>query len=74
MIHFFKVLPLFARLAGMFVAREMCFFISRDAITLSEPFYRAWSMARIPVPGLGKTFVSVNVVLSLVVLLIAFDA
>ncbi len=71
LIHFFKVQPFIATLAGMFFARGMCFFISLDAIPISDPFYRAWSMARIPVPGLGKTFVSVNVVLSLVVLLIA---
>lgn len=71
LIQFFKVQPFIATLAGMFFARGMCFFISLDAIPISAPFYRAWSLARIPVPFLGKTFISVNVVISLVVLAIA---
>ncbi len=71
LIHFFKVQPFIATLAGMFFARGMCFFITIDAIPISEPFYRDWSLFRIPIPLLDKTFVSVNVVISLVVLAIA---
>lgn len=71
LIHYFKVQPFIATLAGMFFARGMCFFISLDAIPISDPFYRAWSMARIPIPFLGKTHISINVVISLVMLLIA---
>ena len=71
LIHFFKVQPFIATLAGMFFARGMCFFISLDAIPISDPFYRAWSMARIPIPFLDKTHISVNVVISLVVLVVA---
>jgi len=61
-IQYFKVQPFIVTLAGMFFARGMCFFISLDAVTISDPFYRALSMARIPL--WGKTFLSLNVVIA----------
>jgi ribose/xylose/arabinose/galactoside ABC-type transport system permease subunit len=68
-IHFFKVQPFIVTLAGMFFARGMCFVISTDAITIADPFYRAVALYRIPI--FGKTFISINVVIVLVVLLAA---
>ena len=68
-IHYFKVQPFIVTLAGMFFARGMCFFISLDAITISDPFYRTLSMLRIPL--FGKTFLSFNVVVALVVVAVA---
>lgn len=68
-IHFFKVQPFIVTLAGMFFARGMCFVISTDAITISDPFYRAVALFRIPL--FGKSFISINVVIVLVVLLVA---
>lgn len=68
-IHFFKVQPFIVTLAGMFFARGMCFVISTDAITITDPFYRAVGLARVPMPG---GFISVNVVIALVVLAAAF--
>jgi simple sugar transport system permease protein len=68
-IHFFKVQPFIVTLAGMFFARGMCFVISTDAITISDPFYRAVGLFRIPL--FGKTFISVNVAIFLVVLAVA---
>lgn len=68
-IHFFKVQPFIVTLAGMFFARGMCFVISTDAITISDPFYRAVGLFRIPL--FGKTFISVNVAIFLVVLIVA---
>lgn len=64
-IHFFKVQPFIVTLAGMFFARGMCFFISLEAITISDPFYRAWALFRIPFFG---SFIPINVVIALVVL------
>lgn len=71
LIHYFKVQPFIVTLAGMFFARGMCFFITIDAIPISEPFYRDWSLFRINLPLLGKTFISVNVLIALVVLVVA---
>jgi galactofuranose transport system permease protein len=68
-IHFFKVQPFIVTLAGMFFARGMCFFISLDAITISAPFYRTLSMTRIPL--FDKTFLSLNVVIALTVVVVA---
>ncbi len=68
-IHFFKVQPFIVTLAGMFFARGMCFVISTDAITISNPFYRAVALFRIPL--FGKSFISINVVIVLIVLLAA---
>ncbi len=68
-IHFFKVQPFIVTLAGMFFARGMCFVISTDAITISDPFYRAVALHRIPI--FDKTFISINVVIVLVVLAVA---
>ncbi len=69
-IHVFKVQPFIVTLAGMFFARGMCFVISTDAITISDPFYRAVALYRIPI--IGKSFISINVVIVLVVLAAAF--
>ena len=68
-IHFFKVQPFIVTLAGMFFARGMCFVISTDAITISNPFYRAVALYRLPI--FGKSFISINVVIVLVVLAVA---
>jgi simple sugar transport system permease protein len=69
-IHFFKVQPFIVTLAGMFFARGMCFVISTDAITISNSFYRTVALYRIPL--VGKSFISINVVIVLAVLLTAF--
>ena len=65
-IHVFKVQPFIVTLAGMFFARGMAFFISLDAITITDPFYRTLSLARIHL--IGKSFVSVHVIIAFVVL------
>ena len=68
-IHYFKVQPFIVTLAAMFFFRGMCFVISTDAITITNEFYRAVALFRIPL--IGKTFISVNVVIVLIVLLVA---
>ncbi len=68
-IQYFKVQPFIVTLAGMFFARGMCFFISLDAITISDPVYRALSLARIHL--IGKSFISIHVAIALLVLVVA---
>ncbi|MCB0251381.1 MAG: sugar ABC transporter permease YjfF [Anaerolineae bacterium] len=65
-IHYFKVQPFIVTLAGMFFARGMAFFVSLDAITITDPIYRSLSLARIHL--IGKAFVSVHVIVAFVVL------
>src|SRR5258705_4529963 len=63
-----KVQPFIATLAGMFLARGLCFIISIEAITINDPFFRNVALFRIPMPG--KTFVSINVVIMLLMVLL----
>ena len=69
MIQWFKIPPFIATLAGMFLARGLCFVISVDAISITHPFYKAVSKFRIQFPD--KSFISINVVIALVTLAVA---
>ncbi len=68
-IQYFKVQPFIVTLAGMFFARGMCFFISLDAITIGDPVYRVLSLSRVHL--IGKSFISIHVVIALLILAIA---
>nr|WP_314541203.1 galactofuranose ABC transporter, permease protein YjfF [uncultured Massilia sp.] len=67
-IHLFKLQPFIVTLAGMFLARGLCYLISIDSITIDAPFFAAVSQTQIPLPG---GFVSPGAVIALVVLLLA---
>ena len=69
-IHFFKVQPFIVTLAGMFIARGSCFFISLTGVTIGDPFYRQMALYQIPIPFFEKAFISINVVIALAVLVI----
>ncbi|HTJ94234.1 MAG TPA: galactofuranose ABC transporter, permease protein YjfF [Pararobbsia sp.] len=68
LIHFFKLQPFVITLAGMFVARGVCFLITLDSIPITDPTFKAISTLRIPV---GPASVSTNVLIGLVTLLAA---
>ena len=40
MIHVFKVQPFIATLAAMFLARGLCYVISKDSISITDPVVR----------------------------------
>lgn len=69
LIQNFKMQPFIVTLAGMFMARGLCYVISIDTITISDPLYQAISQFRIPLPF--DSFISVSVVIALVTLLAA---
>jgi len=69
MIQYFKIAPFIATLAGMFLARGLCFVISVDAITINNPLYKAISKFRLKFPD--GSFLSINVVIAFVVFAIA---
>ena len=52
----------------MFFARGACFLISVEAININDPFFKAVALTQIPMPG--NTFISVNVVLMVVMVLL----
>ncbi|MCS5719765.1 sugar ABC transporter permease YjfF [Herbiconiux sp. CPCC 205763] len=69
MIHVFKVQPFIATLAAMFLARGLCYVISKDSISISEPTFVALAVTRIPLGG-GLS-ITPSVVIALVVVIVA---
>jgi simple sugar transport system permease protein len=53
-----KVQPFIATLAGMWFARGMCFFISDDAVQISNNVFRILGKTKILIPGLMELSVS----------------
>ncbi len=68
-IHYFKIQPFIVTLAGMFMARGLCYVISIDTITIDHPFYTTMAQTKIPLPG-GNSL-SISAVIALVVVVIA---
>lgn len=73
-IAFMKVQPFIATLAGMWVARGLCFFISDDAIAIHDRTFHILGATKILIPGLSDPaakqgdFISIFVVVAFVVL------
>jgi len=64
-IHYFKIQPFIVTLAGMFLARGLCYVISINTITIDDPFYTKMAQTKIHLPG--GSFVSISVIIALVV-------
>jgi ribose/xylose/arabinose/galactoside ABC-type transport system permease subunit len=69
LIVFFDIQPFIVTLAGMFLARGLCYTISTDSISINDPFYRTMATSAVSLPG--DLFVSPSVVIALVVVAIA---
>jgi ribose/xylose/arabinose/galactoside ABC-type transport system permease subunit len=69
LIERFRLQPFIVTLAGMFMARGLCYLISIDSIDIANPFYSAVSQVRIPV--FAGASVSVGAVIAVIVLLVA---
>ncbi|MHA7208553.1 galactofuranose ABC transporter, permease protein YjfF [Arthrobacter sp. MDT1-65] len=69
-IQVFEIQPFIVTLAGLFLARGLCYVISVDSITVTDPFFTSMAQARIPL--VGKLFVSPGVVIALLVVAAAF--
>ena len=76
-ITYLKVQPFIATLAGLWVARGLCFFISDNAIPIRNRLYEVLAGTKLLIPGLSDPttkqgeFVSIMVVFELVFLLVA---
>lgn len=51
LIHRFRLQPFIVTLAGMFLARGLCYVISIDSISITEPTFTAIAQARVPLGG-----------------------
>ncbi|MBT9528210.1 MAG: sugar ABC transporter permease YjfF, partial [Rhizobacter sp.] len=69
LIERFRLQPFIVTLAGMFLARGLCYLISVDSISITHPTYTEISQWRIPV--WGDASLSVGAVLALVVMAVA---
>ncbi|HLL69506.1 MAG TPA: galactofuranose ABC transporter, permease protein YjfF [Micromonosporaceae bacterium] len=68
-IHYFEIQPFIVTLAGMFLARGLCFVIDTESITIRDPLFRSIARERISLgPGLS---ISTSVVIALLVLALA---
>jgi galactofuranose transport system permease protein len=68
-IEYFNIQPFIVTLAGLFLARGLCYLISIDSITITKPFFTDVSTLRIPF--LMGTSISANVIIALIVLALA---
>lgn len=66
LIQAFRLQPFIVTLAGMFLARGLCFLISVDSITIDAPLFVMLSQTQIPLPGGG--FLSPGALIALAVL------
>jgi ribose/xylose/arabinose/galactoside ABC-type transport system permease subunit len=51
LIHYFALQPFIVTLAGMFLARGLCYLVSIDAITIDDPLFVAMSRTQLPIFG-----------------------
>ena len=68
LVEYIGVPPFIATLAGMFLARGLCYLISIDSIAIHDPLLEALSQARLPLGPLGEVSPSVVVAAGVVAL------
>ncbi|HJV61100.1 MAG TPA: galactofuranose ABC transporter, permease protein YjfF [Albitalea sp.] len=68
LIQRFRLQPFIVTLAGMFLARGLCYVISIDSISVTHPFFSAVSQMRVPVWGEATISVGALVALAVVAL------
>jgi ribose/xylose/arabinose/galactoside ABC-type transport system permease subunit len=68
-IHFFEIQPFIVTLAGMFLARGLCYVISINSISIDDSFYTDLAQTRIKLPG--GLHVSPSVVIAVIVVVVA---
>ncbi|WP_338764012.1 galactofuranose ABC transporter, permease protein YjfF [Massilia sp. METH4] len=71
LIHYFQLQPFIVTLAGMFLARGLCYLISIESITIEDPLFVAASQTQLPFIG---GFISPSAAIALAVLAIAIWA
>jgi ribose/xylose/arabinose/galactoside ABC-type transport system permease subunit len=68
-IHYFEIQPFIVTLAGMFLARGLCYVISVESISIDKGLLVTVAQTQIPLPG--GLHVSPSVVIALVVVAVA---
>ncbi|WP_068616065.1 galactofuranose ABC transporter, permease protein YjfF [Paenibacillus tuaregi] len=65
LIQYFKLQPFIVTLAGMFLARGLCYLISIESITIDNEWYKFMSQTKVYL--FGKNYISISVIIALVV-------
>ena len=69
-IHYFKIQPFIVTLAAMFLARGLCYVISLNSISITDPWFTAMAQTRIPLaPQLNIT---PSVIIAIIVVIVGF--
>lgn len=68
LIHVFRLQPFIVTLAGMFLARGLCYLMSINSITIDDPLYVVMSQTRLE---FGDVFISPSVVIAVLTLVLA---
>jgi simple sugar transport system permease protein len=68
LIHYFRLQAFIVTLAGMFLARGLCYLISVESITIDNPMFVAMSRTQLMLPG---GFISPGALIALSVLAVA---
>jgi len=68
LIHYFRLQAFIVTLAGMFLARGLCYLISVESITIDNPLFVSMSRTQLPLPG---GFISPGALVALAVLVAA---
>jgi galactofuranose transport system permease protein len=74
LIHFFDIQPFIATLAGMFLARGLCYIISVEAIPIRDETFSDWAFRSVTLPGgyyLGYTSILALVVVAVAIYVLA---
>ncbi|MEU0266446.1 galactofuranose ABC transporter, permease protein YjfF [Nocardioides sp. NPDC006303] len=74
LIHYFDIQPFIATLAGMFLARGLCYLISVDSIPIKDETFKAIAFGTITLPGgyyLGWTAVFALVIVAVAAYVLA---
>ncbi len=67
LVQRFRLQPFIVTLAGMFLARGLCYLISTESISITHPVYNAIAEARVPLGG--NASLSVSAILAIAVVL-----
>ena len=68
-IHYFEIQPFIVTLAGMFLARGLCYVISVDSVSIDNSWYTKVAQTNIPLGG--DLHIAPTVVIALIVVLIS---
>ena len=66
LVQRFRLQPFIVTLAGMFLARGLCYLISTESISITNPVYSAIAQARLPLGGDASLSVSAIVAIAVV--------